>query len=429
VTTRVGSRASFTGQPAPVAWADVRRPARMSRFVVGLVLLVLAAVAWAVGVPGAVVKAGAALIVLGSLLLDGRFRTPLAALTVDASCLLAAAGLGGEVKGPLVGAAALVTAASILLLPVRLVPLPLGALGVGVAARLVILPPSTQGGPGTASALAAVETALYLVVLATLVLGVARAMLVARDRQEQAREAEARAAAVKDQFASLVSHELRTPLTNISGFATALREAWTSFDPAEVDEFLGVICRESDHLRALIDDVLVVPRLEAGRLLIEPADFPLRPAAYRIAGLVFPPGGSKSVSVSVGGSVVVRADPNRVEQVLRNLLGNAARHGGSQVSIEAAPLGSEWLVTVADDGPGVDPTFRERIFAPFEQVEAGAGLGRGMGLGLSVCRVLVGAMGGRIWYEHGFPTGARFCFTLPAAVSPRGALVAAPPPD
>ena len=213
----------------------------------------------------------------------------------------------------------------------------------------------------------------------------------------------------------MVSHELRTPLTNIAGFALALKESWRTFDPAEVDEFLDVMCREADHLRALVDDVLVVPRLEADKLLIEPADFPLRPAAFRIAGLVFPAGGDKSVSVSVSGSAVVRADPNRVQQVLRNLLENAARHGGSQVSVEASLQNAEWLVVVADDGPGIDPADRDRIFGAFEQGAAHAAAGHGLGLGLTVSRVLVEAMGGRIWYEPGFPTGARFCFTLPAA--------------
>ena len=118
---------------------------------------------------------------------------------------------------------------------------------------------------------------------------------------------------------------------------------------------------------ALVDDVLVVPRLEVDRLLIEPVDFPLRPAAFRIAGLVFPPGGAKSASVSVSGSAVVHADPNRVEQVLRNLLENAAKLRGHRGDVEAAARDDEWLVTVIDDGSGVDAEHRERIFAPFEQ--------------------------------------------------------------
>jgi signal transduction histidine kinase len=97
------------------------------------------------------------------------------------------------------------------------------------------------------------------------------------------------------------------------------------------------------------------------------------------------------------------------------------------VSVEAAYLGDEWLVTVSDDGPGIDPADRQRVFAPFEQAGAGASpaQGQGLGLGLTVSRVLVEAMGGRIWYEPGFPTGARFCFTLPAAGERRAAPVPA----
>ena len=164
----------------------------------------------------------------------------------------------------------------------------------------------------------------------------------------------------------------------------------------------------------------MVPRLEADRLLIEPADFPLRPAAFRIAGLVFPAGGEKSVSVAVGGSAIVRADPNRVEQVLRNLLENAARYGGSQVSVEAVPPGHRMGRDRGRRRARHRPEDRERIFAAFEQAGDNRNLGQGLGLGLTVSRVLVQAMGGRIWYEPGFPTGARFCFTLPAAESRQG---------
>ena len=166
----------------------------------------------------------------------------------------------------------------------------------------------------------------------------------------------------------------------------------------------------------------------ASRPTGSPSNRPTSPSARPPSAspsLVFPAGGDKSVSVSVGGSAVVRADPNRVEQVLRNLLENAARYGGTQVSVEAALLGVEWVVTVADDGPGVAGEDRERIFAAFEQAGGNRNVGQGLGLGLTVCRVLVEAMGGRIWYEPGFPTGARFCFTLPAAQSPLAAAVPA----
>ncbi len=398
---------------APVPYAEVRKAGRLSRAALGLILLILAAVGWAGGIPGAPLKAAAAALVILHAAFDRPAGKPVFTLSVNAVLWCAAAGMGSQTQGPLVAVVAYVLAAAVLLLPRRLVPVVVAALGGGVALRLLALPSAAVGDLGVV--LAGIECGMYLAALALLILGAAAALTRARGRESEARAAEERAATIKDEFATMVSHELRTPLTTIAGFALALKESWRAFDPSEVDEFLDVMCREADHLRALVDDVLVVPRLEADKLLIEPADFPLRPAAFRIAGLVFPAGGDKSVSVSVSGSAVVRADPNRVQQVLRNLLENAARHGGTQVSIEASLQNAEWLVVVADDGPGIAPADRGRIFGAFEQGAAHAAAGHGLGLGLTVSRVLLEAMGGRIWYEPGFPTGARFCFTLPAA--------------
>ena len=385
----------------------------MSRAALGVVLLGLAAAGWALGVPGAYLKAAAAALIILHAVFDLPAANPLPALLIDTVLFCAAAGLADQTHGPLVAVVAYVLSAAILLLPRRLLPAVVVAVGGGVTLRLLVLP--SPPAPDPAALLNGIEGAAYLAALALMILSAAASITQSRSREAEAREAEQRAATIKDEFASMVSHELRTPLTNIAGFAVTLRESWRTFDPSEVDEFLEVVCREADHLQALVDDVLVVPRLEADKLLIEPADFPLRPAAFRIAGLVFPTGGDKSVSVSVSGSAVVHADPNRVQQVLRNLLENAARHGGSQVNVEASFRDAEWTVVVADDGPGIDPADRERIFAAFEHAAPNATPGSGLGLGLTVSRVLVEAMGGRIWYEPGFPTGARFCFTLPAA--------------
>jgi len=222
---------------------------------------------------------------------------------------------------------------------------------------------------------------------------------------------------MKNEFVSMVTHELRTPLTNIAGFALTMRDSWSELGEDEVDEFLRIIVGESEHLANLVDDVLAIPRLEAGRLLLDVTEFPLRPAAYKIADLLFPAGGAKSASVSIGGNVQIVADPNRVEQVLRNLLENARKYGGDQVTLEATRRDRDYLVVIADNGPGVPVHDRERIFAPFEQVSSGdTRTESGFGLGLAVARHLIEAMGGRLWYESGFPVGARFCFTLPAVL-------------
>jgi signal transduction histidine kinase len=401
---------------APLGYSEVRADWRLARAAMAGLLLCLAGVAVAAGIPGAAGKALAAALVLAHALADPK-AGPLRALMPAALALSATAGLAGDFAAPLAGLTAYILTASILVLPARRIFLPAAALGAGTALRVTVLAPASYEETSLPGHLAGVEAAACLLLVGLVACTAARAIRAARRGRVEAIESERRAATMKNEFVSMVSHELRTPLTNISGFAMALRDSWRTFDSAEVDEFLTVICGESEHLRRLVDDVLVVPRLEVDRLLIEPADFPLRPAAFRIADLVFPPGGAKSASVTVSGNVVVHADPNRVEQVLRNLLENAAKHGGSQIGVDAAARGDEWLVTVSDDGPGIDEAHGERVFAPFEQAEPSGSPGNGLGLGLTVSRVLVEAMGGRIWYEPGFPTGARFCFTLPAAQS------------
>jgi len=215
---------------------------------------------------------------------------------------------------------------------------------------------------------------------------------------------------------SMVTHELRTPLTNIAGFAMTLRDSWEDLPREDADEFLRIIVGEAEHLANLVEDVLAIPRLEAGKLLVETTDFSLQPAAFRITNLIFPAGGDRSASVSISGKVRVHADPNRVEQILRNLLENAKKYGGDEILVDAARDGDEWVVIVSDNGNGVAAEHRERIFGVFEQASNGdARTSTGFGLGLAVARHLVEAMGGRIWYEPGFPVGARFCFTLPVA--------------
>lgn len=410
------ARPSPASGPAPLDYCGVRANWRLARTALAGVLLCLAAIAIAIGIPGAIAKAVAAGAILAHALAD-RPAGPLRSLLPAALALSATAGFGDTSAAPLAGLTAYTLTASTLTLPPRQVWLPAGAIVAGAVLRLTLLNPAPSQDSGLAAQLANVETAAWLLLVALVACTAAREIRMARREQAEAIASERRVATMKNEFVSMVSHELRTPLTNISGFGMALRDSWRILDPAEVDEFLAVVCSESEHLRRLVDDVLVVPRLEVDRLLIEPADFPLRPAAFRIADLVFPPGGAKSASVTVSGNVVVHADPNRVEQVLRNLLENAAKYGGTQVSVDATAHGDDWQVIVADDGPGIAEADRERVFAAFEQAEPSASPGNGLGLGLTVSRVLVEAMGGRIWYEPGFPTGARFCFTLPAALA------------
>jgi len=137
--------------------------------------------------------------------------------------------------------------------------------------------------------------------------------------------------------------------------------------------------------------------------------------AHQVTDMMFPPGSVREASVAIPAGMKVYADRRRTMQILRNLVENAGKYGGDQILVEATWTGSETLVTVADNGPGVPPEEAETIFERFEQLSKGdSRTSSGVGLGLPIARRLALAMGGDVWYESRFPTGSRFCFTLPA---------------
>lgn len=237
-------------------------------------------------------------------------------------------------------------------------------------------------------------------------------VLFARRRERTAITEAERAAQMKNDFVSMVSHELRTPLTSISGFGSLLAEGWKDLPADEVDEFLRIMVAQANHLEELVEDVLVIPRLEAGRLTLDPEVFDVSTLARELAQLTFRDTG-KEAQMTIPGGASVYADRRRVGQVLRNLLDNAAKYGGDQVLIEGAHVGEQFMIVVSDNGLGVHESQRELIFRHFEQASRGDGrTEQGVGLGLPIARNLAQAMGGNVWYEPRFPVGARFCFTL-----------------
>jgi signal transduction histidine kinase len=130
--------------------------------------------------------------------------------------------------------------------------------------------------------------------------------------------------------------------------------------------------------------------------------------------MVFPNGGRKSSLVSLPDGVRVFADRRRVQQVIRNVMENARKYGGDQILVEGFVLGDQYLIIVSDNGPGVPDEETQKVFENFEQLSKGdARDSSGMGLGLPIARRLARAMGGDVWYERRFPTGARFCYSLP----------------
>lgn len=222
--------------------------------------------------------------------------------------------------------------------------------------------------------------------------------------------------ALKNHFVAMVSHELRTPLTSIAGFSETLVTSWRTLPPGEVDEFLSYITKQAGYLGDLVEDILVIPRLEAGRLQIFPERLDLTELARETSRLVFPPDGGRKASVTLPDGVEGWGDPRRSRQVLRNLLENARKYGGEQVLVEGFSFGEQIVLVVSDNGGGVPEGAENIIFEHFEQLSKGdARSSSGLGLGLPIARHLARAMGGDVWYERRFPTGSRFCFSLPVS--------------
>ena len=235
-----------------------------------------------------------------------------------------------------------------------------------------------------------------------------------RQREREVMRISEEAHRIKNDFVAMVSHELRTPLTSIAGFADTLVESWKELPREEVDEFLSIINRQAIYLGDLVEDVLVIPRLEADRLRFHAELFDLGDLIEDVAKMVFPNGGRKTSLISLPEGVRVKADRRRVQQVIRNLMENARKYGGDQIMVEGFVMGDQYLIIISDNGPGVPDEETQKVFENFEQLSKGdARESTGIGLGLPIARRLARAMGGEVWYERRFPTGARFCYSLP----------------
>lgn len=202
----------------------------------------------------------------------------------------------------------------------------------------------------------------------------------------------------KDDFVATVSHELRTPLTVVAGMAHELAERWEGFDRDELDELLSLIVDQSREMTDLIEDLLVAARADIGKVSIHPERVQLAEQVERVVA-VLPLREIRRVEVG-GEDAAVLADPVRLRQVLRNLLTNAVRYGGPNIRVTSGvDAGTAW-VRVIDDGPGVPPEDRDRIFEPYQRAHAAVGRPGSVGLGLTVSRKLAELMGGTLAYRR-----------------------------
>lgn len=222
-------------------------------------------------------------------------------------------------------------------------------------------------------------------------------------------------AADKDRFLATVSHELRTPLTVVVGLSHELAERGTTFADAERSDLLEMIGEHSEEAASIVEDLLVAARSDIDKLAIH-SDTVNLADEVELALSASP----LETAQLVGDFGTAYADPQRVRQILRNLMTNAARYGGPNVEIRFSATPQHSVVTMADDGDPISDTHRRQIFDPYTSAhENGDHLGS-IGLGLYISLKLARLMGGDLHYEHN-GTHSLFSLRLPrtAVSNPR----------
>ncbi len=240
-----------------------------------------------------------------------------------------------------------------------------------------------------------------------------------RRRLEEQRDAlladERRAGEFREAFVDVISHELRTPITTILGLVQILARPGRVDRAAERQTMLRDIRAESERLHRLVENLLVLSRVERGRLQVDPEPV----ALHRLLGRIVADESKELPSITIrlvaeDHLPVVAGEETYIEQILRNLLGNAAKYtpAGTTVTVDARREDDAVAIRVRDEGPGVPAGSHGRLFELFYRDPDSARSASGSGIGLFVCASLVETMGGRIWVRNPPGGGAEFGFTL-----------------
>ncbi|MEK7674643.1 MAG: ATP-binding protein, partial [Verrucomicrobiota bacterium] len=222
------------------------------------------------------------------------------------------------------------------------------------------------------------------------------------------------------EFIANVSHELRTPLSLIKGYAETLLSG-AKDDPEVTVRFLQKIERHSDRLNSLIEDLLTISKLESGQVSLHWSPVDLREFSSRQVEELQQRAAAKNVTIinTIPPGLRGTADLDRLQQVFFNLLDNAIKYGrtGGRVTLDGRATPDEKVqLCVSDDGPGIPPDAKARVFERFFRVDkARSRDSGGTGLGLSIVKHIVQSHGGEVWVESEPGRGASFFFTLPKA--------------
>jgi two-component system phosphate regulon sensor histidine kinase PhoR len=223
----------------------------------------------------------------------------------------------------------------------------------------------------------------------------------------------------REEFVANVSHELRTPLSLIKGYVETLLDGARG-KPEVAERFLKIIERNTQRLDLLIQDLLTISALEAGRMKLSLHSVALRPLVEKIFTDLKPPADNKNITlINQLPELTATTDASRLEQVFANLLDNAIKYGRAQGRVTVGGKNSDKgkiEVFVQDDGPGIPAESLDRVFERFYRVDKARSREQGgTGLGLSIVKHIVQAHGGEVWVKSEPGKGATFFFTLPSA--------------
>lgn len=225
-------------------------------------------------------------------------------------------------------------------------------------------------------------------------------------------EARRRRDTARSDLVSTVSHELRSPLTSVKGFTKTLLAKWDRFSDDQKKQMLATVNEDADRVTRLLGELLAVSRIDAGRLQLKRQMVRLPQLIDGVvtrtaAGI----GQGRAVDVVVGDVPDLYADPDRLEQVLGNLLENAIKYTDGPIEIAAEEGADVVTVTVSDHGAGIEPEVRNAVFTKFYRRPGEKR--QGTGLGLYITKGLVEAHGGEIWVTSDVGRGSTFAFTIP----------------
>ncbi|TMF28748.1 MAG: response regulator [Chloroflexi bacterium] len=233
----------------------------------------------------------------------------------------------------------------------------------------------------------------------------------------------------KSEFLANMSHELRTPLNAIMGFSEILLDLTMNLTAGERTEFLRNIHSSGQHLLGLINDILDLAKIEAGKMDLHPEEMPVMEALQEITAILDPMARQQGLQLRTVGAAdagVIKADRSKFKQVLYNLLSNAVKFtpAPGTITVSVKDSSEQLTVSVEDTGIGMKAEDLPKLFREFEQIDGSyTRRYQGTGLGLALCRRFVEMHGGRIWAESQFGKGSIFTFTIPrerrpAAVPP-----------